>query len=308
MKGVVAVHCGAGTWRNVDEEIIKKVVLDALERGVKVLESGASALDAVVEATVVLEDSGVLNAGLGSVPDLRGDVSMDAGVMDGWSGRAGAVAVVTYPKNPVILARKVLELTDHVLLAGSAADELAVKLGLPKHPGLSERVKKRYDEVLKKAFSGDAIFRRSFELAQRLGYFDTVGAVALDSEGKLAAAVSTGGVILKFPGRVGDSAIPGAGFFANKYGAAVATGIGETIIMSMLSLKTVNLISEGYLADTAARLAIQYHTSIYGRDTAGLIVLDYRGNAYGAYNTQAMPWGYAKADTKEFTVLGFKKP
>lgn len=307
MKGILVVHCGAGAWKGVDEDVIKKVILDALRRGTDVLEGGGSALDAVVEATVSLEDSGVLNAGLGSVPDLRGNVSMDAGVMDGWSGRAGAVAAVTYPKNPILLARKVLELTDHVLLAGSAADELAAKLGLPKHPGLSERVRKRYEEVFKRASSGDSVFRKSFELAQKLGYFDTVGAVALDSEGKLAAAVSTGGVILKFPGRVGDSAIPGAGFFANRHGAAVATGIGETIIMSMLSLKAVNLISEGYLADTAARLAIQYHTSIHGGDTAGLIILDYRGNAYGAYNTQAMPWGYAEAGTEKVVISGFKK-
>ncbi|MEM4427794.1 MAG: isoaspartyl peptidase/L-asparaginase, partial [Zestosphaera sp.] len=287
--------------------VIRKVIQDALRRGTDVLESGGSALDAVVEATISLEDSGVLNAGLGSVPDLRGGISMDAGVMDGWSSRAGAVAAVTYPKNPVLLARKVLELTDHVLLAGNAADELAARLGLSKHPGLSERVKKRYEEVLKKALSGDAVFKKSFELAQKLGYFDTVGAVALDSAGKLAAAVSTGGVILKLPGRVGDSAVPGAGFFANRYGAAVATGIGETIIMSMLSFKAVNLISEGYLADTAARLAIQYHTSIYGKDTAGLIALDYRGNAYGAYNTQAMPWGYARAETKEVIISGFRR-
>lgn len=307
MKGVLAIHCGAGTWRSVDEEIIKKVMINALRRGINSLESGGSALDAVVEATMSLEDSGVLNAGLGSVPDLRGSVSMDAGVMDGWSGRAGAVAAVTYPKNPVLLARKILELTDHILLAGSAADELAARLGLPKHPGPSEGVKKRYEEVLKRAFSGDATFKKSLELAQRLGYFDTVGAVALDGEGRLAAAVSTGGVILKFPGRVGDSAIPGAGFFANKHGAAVATGIGETIIMSMLSLKAVSLISEGFLADTAARLAIQYHTSLYGKDTAGLIALDYRGNAYGAYNTQAMPWGYAKPGTGELVISGFRK-
>jgi len=307
MRGVLVVHAGAGTWRNVDEEIIRKVLSDALKRGADVLESGGSALDAVVEATISLEDSGVLNAGLGSVPDLTGKVSMDAGVMDGWSSRTGAVAAVTYPKNPVLLARKVLELTDHVLLAGSAADELAARLGLPKHPGPSERVRKRYEEVLKKASSGDAVFRKSFELAKKLGYLDTVGAVALDREGKLAAAVSTGGVILKFPGRVGDSAIPGAGFFANKHGAAVATGIGETIMMSMLSLKVVNLISEGYLADTAARLAIQYHTSAHGRDTAGLIVLDYRGNAYGAYNTQAMPWGYVEIGEGEPVISGFKK-
>ncbi|MEM0014249.1 MAG: isoaspartyl peptidase/L-asparaginase [Zestosphaera sp.] len=307
MRGVVVVHAGAGTWRYLDEALVKKVVTDALTSGAEVLERGGSALESAVEATVKLEDSGVLNAGLGSVLDIRGDISMDAGVMDGWSGKAGAVAAVKYPKNPVVLARKVLELTDHILLAGSAADELAARLELPQHPGPSERARRRYEEALSRIKSGDLIFKKSLELARELGYVDTVGAIALDSEGRLAAAVSTGGVILKFPGRVGDSAIPGAGFFANRYGAAVATGIGETIMMSMLSYRAVKLINEGYLADTAAGMAIQYHTSLYGRDTAGLIVLDCNGNPYGAYNTQAMPWGYIKVESKELMLTGFKR-
>ncbi|MEM2021890.1 MAG: isoaspartyl peptidase/L-asparaginase [Zestosphaera sp.] len=304
MKGVIVVHAGAGTWMNIDEDLIKKVITDALSVGVDVLTKGGTAIDAVVEATAKLEDSGVLNAGLGSVPDLRGTISMDAGVMDGWSGRAAAVATVTYPKNPVLLARKVLELTDHVLLAGSAADELAARLGLPRHPGPSEEVERRYREALSKAKSGDLYFKNSFNLAVQLSYVDTVGAIAKDNEGRLAAAVSTGGIILKFPGRVGDSAIPGAGFYANKQGAAVATGIGETILMSLLSYRAVSLINEGYLASTAARLAIQYHTSSHGRDTAGIIVLDREGNPYGAYNTKAMPWGFARVGSGEMVVSG----
>lgn len=306
MNGVVVVHAGAGTWRYLDESLVRKVLTDALMAGVEALRKGGTAIDSVVKATIRLEDSGVLNAGSGSILDLKGSISMDAGVMDGWSGTAGAVAAVTYPKNPVMLARRVLELTDHVLLAGSAADELAARLKLPQHPGPSERARKRYEEALGRVKSGDLVFKKSLELARQLGYVDTVGAVALDNEGKLAAAVSTGGVILKFPGRVGDSAIPGAGFYANKYGAAVATGIGETIIMSMLSYRAVSLISEGYLADVAARLAIQYHTSLYGKDTAGLIVLDRGGNPYGAYNTQAMPWGYIKVESGELVLSGFK--
>ncbi len=306
MKGVIVVHAGAGKLMSADENLIKKVISDALRAGVDALTRGGTAVDAVVEATVTLEDSGVLNAGLGSVPDLRGTISMDAGIMDGLSGRAAAVAAVTYPRNPVLLARKVLELTDHILLTGSAADELAARLRLPRHPGPSEEVKRQYGEVLSKARSGDLYFRNSFNLAVQLGYVDTVGAVARDDGGRLAAAVSTGGIILKFPGRVGDSAIPGAGFYANRQGAAVATGIGETIIMSLLSYRAVSFINEGYLASTAARLAIQYHTSIHGKDTAGIIVLDREGNPYGAYNTQAMPWGFTRVGSGEVVVSGLR--
>ncbi len=305
MNGVVVVHAGAGTWRFFNKDEIVNIIKSSLKAGVKVLERGGSALDAVVEATVVLEDSGILNAGLGSVVDVLGRLTMDAGVMDGYSGRAGAVAAVTYPKNPVVLARKVMELTDHIILCGSGADELAIKLNLPKHPGPTERVIKLYKEYVSKADSAPARFAKNIKVAKELGMFDTVGAVALDNNGRLAAAVSTGGIILKFPGRVGDSAIPGAGFYANRYGAAVATGVGETIIMSLLTYRAVELMKEGYTAATAARIALQIHTSLFGRDTAGLIVVDRSGMPYGVYNTQAMPWGYLRVGMEEPHISGF---
>lgn len=308
MRPVIAVHAGAGTWKYLRIRDVIPVIERALRSGMDVIASGGTAVDAVVKATMVLEDSGLLNAGLGSVVDLTGKLTMDAGVMDGETGGIGAVAAVTYPKNPVLLAKKVMELTDHVLLAGEGADKLAKALGMERHPGPTERVMGRYRELLAKIKEGSAVrFRKSYELALKLGWLDlhdTVGAVALDREGRLAAAVSTGGVIMKFPGRVGDSAIPGAGFYATQKGAAVATGIGEVIIKSFLSLGVIKKIESGLPAMEAAERAIDELTKSYGRDTAGVLVVDSEGNAWASYNTEAMPWGFLRLGDRAPTISG----
>ena len=288
------------------DEIIE-VVNKALSNGFTALQKG-NAIDGAVAATEVLEDSGILNAGIGSVVDLSGNISMDAGVMDGSTGKAGAVAAITYPRNPILLARKVMELTDHILLAGKAADDLARKLGLRKHPGPSKRVIERYRKLL--SYGDEKLslrFGRSYKLAKELGIADTVGAVAADSEGRVAAAVSTGGVMLKFPGRVGDSAIPGAGFYASKKGAAVATGIGETIISSYLTLETIKLIDQGLTPETAVKWALMKHTSLQGPDTAGVIAISFNGDFGVGYNTQAMPWGVLQEGIKEPKIFGLPK-
>ncbi|RLG79087.1 MAG: asparaginase [Thermoprotei archaeon] len=306
LRGVLVVHAGAGTWKHVKNfEEIKKVISESLREGSKELLSGNS-LDAVVKATEVLEGSGLLNAGLGSVVDLRGEISMDAGVMWGPTRRAGAVAGVKYPKNPVVLARKVMEETDHVILGGDEADLLAQKLGMPEHPGPSERIMRRYREIIAQ-HPREVRYKRSLELATRLGFLDTVGAVAVDNDGNTAAAVSTGGVMMKFPGRVGDSAVPGAGFYASPKGAAVATGIGETIIISLLTFRVVEYIEAGYLPSTAAKLGIMMHTALQGENTAGVIAVDNKFN-YGAnYNTSAMPWGAINMADGRIRIYGFPK-
>ncbi|MCX8209092.1 MAG: isoaspartyl peptidase/L-asparaginase, partial [Sulfolobales archaeon] len=232
----IAIHVGAGRWV-LDSESMKQVrdlMTTSLDNGLRVGRSG-SALDMVVEAVKILEDSGLVNAGTGSTVDISGSVSMDAGVMYSKLGRAGAVAYVKYPRNPVVLAKYVLEYTDHVLIAGDAADRLAEKLGLDRHPGVSERVRRTYEDAVRKIQSGETpqkFYSKSLELWLKLfGLGDTVGAVAVDSEGELASATSTGGVFLKMPGRVGDSPIAGAGFYASRCGATSATGIGEFIIL-----------------------------------------------------------------------------
>ncbi len=295
MIPVVAVHGGAGSrrgWRNYDR--VRKELEAALDEGVRALRTG-SAVDAVEAAIRYMEDSGVFNAGVGSVLDLKGGLSMDAGIMDGRSLRAGAVAAVEYPKNPVVLARKVMERTGHVILAGKGADELAERLSLPRHPGPSERAIKRWKELLEKVREGgNTYYALRYKEAKELGLLDTVGAVAVDADGGTAAAVSTGGVIMKFPGRVGDSPIPGAGFYADRWGAAAATGYGEVIIMSMACLRAVERLASGSLPSEAAWLTVSSITALFGSGNVGIIVADRHGRVAAARNTEVMSWGYLR--------------
>lgn len=297
---VLAVHLGAGEW-DINEDMRKRIrdlIVQALEEGYKAGLSG-SGVDMVVKAIEILEDSGIVNAGLGSTVDLSGSISMDAGIMYSGYNKAGAVAYVKYPKNPIKLARYVMENTDHVILVGEPADFLAAKLGLERHPGPLENIVRRYKETIikiKHGVIGRKVYERSIRLWMQLGFLDTVGAIARDRYNELAAAVSTGGIFLKMPGRIGDSAIPGAGFYANKCGAAAATGIGEFILMSLLTFSIVQEICNSVDVVTAVNKWLKLITDTYGIGTAGTIAMDNRGNIYGNYNTKAMPWGYIDKD------------
>jgi beta-aspartyl-peptidase (threonine type) len=296
---VIFVHGGAGSWKtlinnyNLSLDEIKGILSKAAYEGFKVLSNGGSAIQAVVKSVKLLEDSGVFNAGVGSVLDVEGKVCMDAGIMDGTEKRAGAVACVSYPKNPIVLAEKVMELTDHIILCCKGADTLAKKLGLEPHPGPTPRsldLWKKAFESLKKGRKPRDWWRRNWEAAKILGLLnDTVGAVALDSTGRLAAAASTGGISFKLQGRIGDSCIPGAGFYSNSFAAAAATGIGETIILTMLSLRAVEFATLGMSAKSAALAALNLLEDAFGKNTAGLILLTQKGEVASALNTEGMP-------------------
>jgi beta-aspartyl-peptidase (threonine type) len=287
-RPALIVHGGAGGWRGVSSE---EEVVEAVRRGAEALSDDSGALQLVVEAVRRLEDSGVLNAGIGSVLTIDGRVEMDAGLMTG-DMVAGGVAAVTYPRNPILLARWVAEETPHVLLAGPAADEAAKRLGLPRHPGPSRRALERWERLMKLLQEGrlDEVPERVRRVYRLLYGGDTVGAVALALDGSLAAAASTGGVGFKHPGRVGDSPIPGAGFYAeNGVGGCAATGIGETIILGRPCLHAVELMRQGVPAAEAAVAAVARHTRLFGPDNLGLIVLSADGEAAAAMNTEAMP-------------------
>ena len=239
-----------------------------------------------------MEKSGVFNAGYGSVYSLDGGVFLDAGVVDGRSMKAGSVAAVDGVVSAVKLARYVLENTDHVIIAGHGAKALAARAGLlaPLYKFYSDEKNRRYNELLEKLRGGEWIYKK---ITPFIG--DTVGAVALDKEGNVAAAVSTGGIWLKWPGRIGDSPIPGAGFWAeNGVGAFSATGVGEVIIMSALSLRARDeLIKTGDIG-VAVEKAIGFVTESYGPNTAGIIGIDSKGRPAYAYNTKAMARGWGK--------------
>jgi beta-aspartyl-peptidase (threonine type) len=291
----VITHGGAGSWRLEVERLneVLEAVRRAAEQGLKASSDGV--MRALVEAIASLEDSGVLNAGLGSTLTFDGRIEMDAGLMlDDYT--AGAVAIVTYPRNPIRLAEYIALNLDHVIIAGQAADMLAQKLGLPRHPGPTPRARERWEKLRKelKEGKGPRWARKILEL-----YGDTVGAVVLVN-GRLGAGTSTGGVSLKHPGRVGDSPIPGAGFYVERnVGGCAATGIGETIILGRPCIYAVKLLREGVPVDEAARAAVERHTRIFGADNLGVILLDIHGNAAAAVNTEGMPIGLAGSKLRE---------
>lgn len=286
--GIIVVHGGAGSWRGADPDAVARALRRALEVGREMMAKG-DCVDAVVEAIAAMEDSGILNAGLGSVLDYSGNISMDAGIMRS-DGRAGAVALVRYPRNPIRLARIVMERTPHVIIAGPAADDLARRLALEPHAGPTQRAVERWRDLRTSPESPWVSAR--IEAAKALGY-DTVGAAAASGD-CLAAGASTGGVSLKLPGRIGDSPIPGAGFFANREIAVSATGIGETIILSMSSLRAAELYASLMSAQAALERVVSEHAARWGPGTLGLIAVTRRGEVAAAHNAEGMPWGYAR--------------
>jgi beta-aspartyl-peptidase (threonine type) len=299
MRGRILVHGGAGSWTGTGRR--EAEVISSLEEGVAAGLSalkGGSAVDAVVEAVAALEESGAFAAGRGSALNLDGEMELDAGIMDGESLRAGGVAAVRSVPHPVRLARFVMERTEHVLIAGDGASRLAGDLGLsgrlrPDAQRLKEfREEKR--EYLARRESRWVREIPSGPAGAREG--DTVGAVAADGAGRLAAATSTGGLSFKLPGRVGDSPIVGHGFYAIRgAGAASTSGIGEAISRFGLSLRAVNLMAGGMSAPDAAREAVSGLTGLFGPDTAGIILLDASGRPGIFFNTRGMAVGYGGA-------------
>jgi len=236
----------------------------AVEAARRVLEEGGSALDAVEAGVRVVElDPSVRSVGLNGLPNWLGEVELDAGIMDGDTLRACGVAAVKRVRNPISLARRCMELLPHVLIAGDSATRLAEWLGLELAPSSRappealverERLRARVE-----AGEGDALlyYRRLFRVASRV-WHDTIGVVAVDSRGSVAAGTSTSGVAFKLPGRVADSAVVGAGFYADsRWGAAVCTGVGEVALRVSAAFRAVLLLSQGLAPQEAAERVIE---------------------------------------------------
>ena len=274
------------------EQRYRETLTEALRAGYAMLERGESALDAVVAAVVVLEDSPLFNAGRGAVLNAAGEHELDAGVMDGATARAGAVAAVRRVKNPVLAARAVMERTPHVLLAGPAADKFARSAGVP----LARADYYTTPERLLALESARARERSGLSAqasaAERHG---TVGAVALDCSGNLAAATSTGGYTNKMPGRVGDSPLVGAGLYAENVTCAVsATGHGEAFIRAVVAYDVAaRMRYRGEPVARAARRALDRIVAL-GAD-GGLIAVDRAGRIAMPFVSEGMYRGTARA-------------
>ncbi len=247
MNAGILVHGGVGSleeWRDG--------CLYACGKGASILKKGGPALEAVIEAVRTLEDDGRFNAGTGSILRIDGKtIEMDASVMDS-SGRLAMVMAVRDVKNPILLAQALLS-TPHVAIAGEGAGKLAEKFGLEPHPGPSEHALKQYERIKKALLN-----KRPEEINPLWKGFehllcDTVGAVAMDRDGVFAVASSTGGASAMLVGRVGDTPIIGAGFYAGKLGAIAVTGIGEEIIKRSVARTVYDRIERGIDLERAVK-------------------------------------------------------
>lgn len=296
---VIAVHGGAGTVTresiSPEQEATYRAGIEAaLRAGHAVLAAGGSALDAVVAAVRSLEDNPLFNAGRGSVFTSDGRVEMDAAVMDGASGRAGAVAGLTAAKNPVVVARAVMERTRHVLLGGAGADRFAADQGLEIAAPEYFFTQHRWDQ-LEAARKADRLQldHHAEPVDKKYG---TVGAVALDARGHLAAATSTGGLTNKLYGRIGDTPLIGAGTFADDGTAAVScTGTGEAFMRTVAAHELSARMRHGGATLEAAACAVvnERLPAVGGR--GGLIAVDAQGRVAMPFNTEGMYRGVMRA-------------
>ena len=303
---VLVVHGGA--WSIPDDmvEAHTRGVRNAIAAGWQVLERAGSgecaALDAVEEAVVIMEDDETFDAGRGSFLNRDGKVQLDALIMDGATLRAGGVGCVEHLRNPVRAARKILSESPHIYFVGEGAEKFAAQHGIPLCNN-GELIIPREVERLRgyQAHHPDKMadmFAPNSDDDVTISH-DTVGAVALDRNGNIAAATSTGGTLNKAPGRLGDSSLIGCGCYADNESAAVSTtGWGEPIMKLVLAKWTADRIAAGNLPAWAAQEAMNYlKQRVNGH--GGIIVLDPQGNFGIAHNTPRMAWAYKTVKQQE---------
>jgi beta-aspartyl-peptidase (threonine type) len=304
-KPAIIVHGGAGKWQPERSKPGMEGVKRAAETGMGILKHGGSSVDSVMEAVVVMEDDGAFNAGYGSSLSMEKKVEMEASIMDGKTLQAGAAGLLSDIKNPVRLARVVMERTDHVLVVGEGAERLATAEHLERRNPVTELRLRYYEQQKKALLEGKPELPKLAKLIKdwpELFTLGTVGAVAVDNEGSVAAATSTGGFPLKLPGRIGDSPLIGCGTYAdNLSGACSTTGVGEIAIRLVLAKTVCNYMEDGKAAQEAAELAIKIVntrlSSVY--NAMGLIAIDAYGRIGAAHNSPNMCWAYITPGMKE---------
>jgi beta-aspartyl-peptidase (threonine type) len=287
---VLLIHGGA--WAMPDDAVAahENGIANALAAGYTMLERGASAVDAVEAAVAVMEDDETFDAGRGSFLTQDGRVQMDALLMNGENLRTGGVACVERLRNPIRAARLVLDKSPHVYFVGTGAERFARQHGMALCDNM-ELVIPREQERLYKAQEAEQAGLPDETFSGSLDSHDTVGAVALDLRGNIAAGTSTGGTLNKAPGRVGDSSLIGCGCYADNLTAAVSlTGWGEPIMKLVLGKWAVDRVAAGASPDEAAHEAIDYLFERLGGH-GGIILLDADGRVGLAHNTPRMAWG-----------------
>ncbi|HEY0756988.1 MAG TPA: isoaspartyl peptidase/L-asparaginase [Ktedonobacteraceae bacterium] len=295
----IVVHGGAGDLSSERQADASQGCQEAALIGWHVLQSGGSALDAVEAAVRALEDNPAFNAGTGSCLTAEGHIELDAGMMDGRTLDVGAVAGVQLLKNPISLARELLT-SPHVLLVGRGAEQFANEQGIARCT-FADLLTERQYQLWKKYLADHALtpdsepqfIRREIAslTARDEQKHGTVGAVAVDSTGALAAGTSTGGLHNKYPGRIGDSPLIGGGFYADEEAAISCTGHGEDFARLLIAKRAADYVAQSSNAQQAATAAIAFLAS-KATGTGGLIVVDRHGNIGYAQNSQNMAYAY----------------
>jgi beta-aspartyl-peptidase (threonine type) len=281
----IIVHGGAGEYDPGEEQ--DRGVTAAAEAGWSILEGGGSAVDAVEAAIVVMEDDPIFRAGYGSSLNFTGEIETDASIMAG-DLSCGAVGAMRHAANPIRAARLVMERTDHILLVGAGADDFARRMGLPSRDLRTDERLALHARLRKQFAAGDEIkFMPKLHELDGVTELGTVGAAAADEEGRVAAGTSTGGVMMKLPGRVGDSALIGAGTYANESGAVTATGHGEPIIRHLLCKVAADAIR---IVGVREALAMVVELGDANGARFGIVGVEENGAVAHGYNTRAMAW------------------
>ncbi len=304
----IVVHGGAGDIAADYYDIARQGCQEAALVGWRVLQAGGSALDAVEAAVRVLEDNPAYNAGTGACLSIEGNIELDAGIMDGRTLNLGAIAGVEMIKNPISLARQVLA-SQHVMLLGRGAEQFAAEHGILQcefEDLLTARQYARWKAYLHTrgvTFEDEphivredepSMIRREVSVLTARGEeqkHGTVGAVAVDNTGAVAAATSTGGIHNKYPGRVGDSPLVGCGFYADELAGVSCTGDGEDFVRLMIAKRATDYVAQGLSASEAAKAAIAF-LGAKATGTGGLILVDASGGVGCAWNTQHMAHAY----------------
>lgn len=299
----IAIHGGAGTIapETMTEEKYQAYIAGlkaALDAGYTLLEQGGSSMDAVQAAVMSLEDCPLFNAGKGAVFNHDGGHEMDAAIMNGADRMAGAVCGVTVARNPVLAARTVMERTEHVLLSGPGADRFIQEQGLPVGDAAYFFDQFRYDQWQEALAAGRVQLDHG---SRKMG---TVGAVALDKQGNLAAATSTGGMTNKQYGRIGDSPLIGSGTWADNRTCAVScTGHGELFIRTVVAYDIACLMEYAGLSLEAAANKVVMDKLVAIGGEGGLIAMDAKGNIVLPFNSSGMYRGWRKSSGEETIAI-----
>lgn len=305
-KLAIAVHGGAGP----DSEFIKKHIKeykrglkDALTIGYRILEDGGTALDAVEATVKSFEDNPLFNAGRGSALNEKAEVEMDASIMNGKDMKCGAVSILKNVKNPITLARAIMEKTSHIYLADMGALEFAQKVGLEVMPEAYFITDHAFDEYQKALKESSNTMQEAGEYQVKRKTHGTVGAVAVDKDGNVAAATSTGGTENKVPGRIGDSALIGVGSYANNKTCAVSsTGDGEVLMRNVMAFHVSSLMQYKGMTVKKACHYLMHQELKEAKGDMGIIAVDPKGNIAIEFNSERMHRGFKTGD-KEYVAI-----